>query len=145
VEAPRTPAQWYAMLVGAVLAAAGVIALITGSTDFGTVAAGAGQNFIIWNVSGWETILYMGLGGVGILAASRVDGARSFALLSGAVFAAMAVWGFIDGDDVASIFAVDTTDNITYAALGALGLVIGLAPESVQRKAGLGSPHGGHT
>ena len=144
MEAPRTPAQWYATVVGAVLAAAGVIALITGSTDFGTVSGGAGQNFIIWNVSGWETILYMGVGALGLLSAGRVDAARSFALVSGAIFAAMAVWGFIDGDDVASIFAVDTTDNITYAILGALGLVVGLAPESVQRKAGLGSPHGGH-
>lgn len=144
MEAPRTPAQWYALVVGAVLGAAGVIALVTGSTDFGTVSGGAGQNFIIWNVSGWETILYMALGAFGLFSAARVDAARTFALFSGVIFAAMAVWGFIDGNDVASIFAVDTTDNITYAILGGLGLILGLAPESAQRKAGLGSPHGGH-
>jgi hypothetical protein len=138
----RTPTQWYALIIGAVLAVGGLLALITGSTDFGTVSGGAGRNFIIWNVSGWETILYMGVGVLGIVMAGRVPTARMFALGSGALFAAMAIWGFIDGNDVASIFAIDTTDNITYVVLAAVGLALGLAPESMQRKAGLGSRHG---
>jgi hypothetical protein len=147
MDAARTPAQWFALVIGAILAVGGLIALLTGSTDFGTVAGGAGRNFIIWNVSGWETILYMLLGVSGMLAASRVGAARSFALVTGAIFAAMAIWGFIDGKDVVGIFAVDTTDNITYAVLGVVGLVLGLAPETVQHKAGAGLAQrgqGGH-
>ena len=138
MEAARTPAQWFALVVGAILAVGGLIALVTGSTDFGTVSGGAGRNFIIWDVSGWETILYMVVGVLGMLAARRVDHAREFALAGGVLFAAMAIWGFIDGDDVAGIFAIDTTDNITYAVLGVVGLVLGLTPDAVQRKAGLG-------
>ena len=135
-ETSRTPAQWFALLVGALLAVGGLIALVTGSTDFGTVSGGAGRNFIIWDVSGWETVLYMVVGVAGIVAATRVDTARTFALVSGLLFAAMAIWGFIDGDDVAGIFAIDTTDNITYAVLAAVGLVLGLMPEAVQRNIG---------
>jgi hypothetical protein len=48
MEAHRTPAQWFALLTGAVLGAAGVLALILGSTNFATVSDGAGEEFIIW-------------------------------------------------------------------------------------------------
>jgi Domain of unknown function (DUF4383) len=148
MKAPRTPVQSYALVVGAILVIGGLIALVTGSTDFGTVSGGAGQNFIIWNVSGWETILYMGLGALGVLSANRVENARTFALTSGLVFAAMAIWGWIDGDDVVSIFAIDTTDNITYSILGAAGLLLGMTPKPLQGKVGLrpaNRGHGGHT
>ena len=49
--------------------------------------------------------------------------------------------------DVVGIFAVDTTDNITHAAIGGVGLLIGLIPEAAQRRAGVGGAehgHGGH-
>jgi len=78
----------------------------------------------------------MVVGVVGIVAAGRVEAARTFALTAGLLFAAMAIWGFIDGDDVAGIFAIDTTDNISYAVLAAVGLVLGLTPETVQRNIG---------
>ena len=138
MEAPRTPAQWFATLVGAGLIAGGVLALVTGSTDFGTVSSGTGHEFIIWRVSGWETILYMATGVIGLMAAARVDAARSFGLTAGLVFAAIAIWGFIDGNDVVSLFAVNTADNVTHAAIGGLGLLAGLASESVQRQVGVG-------
>jgi hypothetical protein len=54
--------QWFALLIGAALVAAGVLALIAGSTNFGTVSGGAGEDFIIWRMSGWETGLYMATG-----------------------------------------------------------------------------------
>lgn len=142
MEAPRTPAQWYALLIGAALVAVGVLALIFGSTDFGTVSAASGEEFILWRVNGWETVLYMATGALGLLAAARVDSARSFALVAGIVYAAIAVWGFIDGNSVASLFAVDTTDNISHAVIGGLGLVLGLLPESMQRTVGFGHRHG---
>jgi hypothetical protein len=79
----------------------------------------------------------MATGALGLFAASRVGAARMFALTAGVVFAVMAVWRFIDGEAVASIFAVDTTDNISYAAIAGVGLVLGLMPESAHRKAGI--------
>lgn len=145
MEAPKTPAQWFSMVIGAILVGGGVVALLTGSNNFGTVSDGAGEEFILWQVSGWETILYMGMGALGIFMAARVDTARTFALLAGAVFAAMAGWGWIEGDNsVAQIFAVDTTDNITHAAIGGLGILTAMLPASLQRKAGVGEHRHGH-
>lgn len=142
----RTPAQWFGLIVGALMVAAGVLALIAGSTNFGSVSGGAGENFVIWRVSGWETVLYVVFGLLGILSAARAASARSFALTLGLLFAVIAVWGFADGESVASVFAVDTTDNITYAVLGAAGLLIGLMPDPMQGARDVPPHHtgGGH-
>src|SRR4051812_35769648 len=98
----------------------GVLALVTHGLSFGSVSNAPGQDFVIWRMNGWDTIAYIVLGGVGLLAAARVDASRTFALAAGVVLLAAAVWGFIDGDSVAGIFSVDTTDNITNAALAGL-------------------------
>jgi|SRR4051794_25660592 hypothetical protein len=143
MEAPKTPVQWYATVVGGVMLALGVLALVTGSTGFGTVGSGSGQDFLIWRVNGWDAVLYIVTGAAGLFAASRIDSARTFALVAGAVYAVMAVWGFIDGGSVFGLFAVDTTDNITNAIVAALGLGLALPSESVQREAGYGGRHEG--
>ncbi len=138
MEAPRTPAQWSATLLGAVLLALGVLALILGSTNFGVADRINAEEILIWRVSGWETILYIATGALGLVMASRVDSARTYSLVAGIAYAAFAVWGFIDGNDVFGLLAVDTTDNISYAVIGGLGLVAGSLPESAQRGAGVG-------
>jgi len=143
MEAPKTPVQWYAMIVGGVMLALGVLALVTGSTGFGTVDSGSGQDFLIWRVNGWDAVLFTAAGAAGLFAASRIDSARTFALAAGIVYAVMAVWGFIDGGSVFGLFAVDTTDNITNAIVAALGLGIALPSESVQREAGYDPAHKG--
>jgi len=137
MEAPRTPAQWFATVVGAVLLALGVLALIFGSTNFGVADRINAEQFLIWRVSGWETILYMATGALGLAMASRVDAARTYALVVGVAYAAFAVWGFIDGNDVFGLLAVDTADNISHAVIGGLGLVLGSLPESAQRRTGV--------
>jgi hypothetical protein len=143
VEAPRTPAQIWTGAAGLFLVALGVLSLILTGPNFGAVTNTSGQDFLLWTVSGWLTILWMAVGAIGLLMASRVDGARSWAMFSGVLFAAMAVWGFIDGTRVAGIFAADTADNITHAALAIVGLAVGLLPERHQREAGIG--HSGQT
>lgn len=50
--------------------------------------------------------------------------------------------GFIDGRDVFNLLSVDTTDNIFHAAIGGLGLVLGLVPKQAHRTAKVG---GGRT
>lgn len=143
MEAPKTPVQWFAMVAGGVMLAIGVLALIFGSTGFGGVDSGSGQDFLIWRMNGWDSLLYIVTGAAGLFAASRVDSARMFALTAGIVYAVMAVWGFIDGGSVFGLFAVDTTVNITNAIVAALGLTLGIPSESIQREAGYESHHPG--
>jgi hypothetical protein len=133
-ERPDTPAQTYSAIAGLFLVALGVLSLIFASVDFGTVGPIAAQpEFLIWSVSGWTAIFWIAMGCLGLLATPRLSSARTYALLSGIVFAVVAVWGFIDGNDVFELFAADTTNNVTHAVLGALGLTIGLLPSGVQR------------
>lgn len=142
MEAPKTPAQWYAALGGAFLTALGVLSLTIIGLEFGTVRNLTGdQDFLIWDVSGWSTLMWIGAGALGLLATSRVDAARTYGLLAGIWFTAIAVWGFIDGNDVFSLIIAGTTNNITHAVLGVLGVVAALPSERRQREYGVGEPH----
>ena len=134
LERPDTPAQTYAGVAGLFLVALGVLALIFAGVGFGTVGPVASQpEFLIWSVSGWTTVFWIAIGAVGLLAMPRLDSARSYSLFAGIVFVAAAVWGFIDGNDVAGLLVADTTNNITHAVLGAVGLIVGLLPREAQR------------
>jgi amino acid transporter len=133
-ERPDTPAQTYAAIVGAFLIAIGVLGLVLEDVSFGTVGPVASQpEFLIWSVSGWTTLFWIAMGAFGVLAAVRLDTARSYALFAGVLFAVVAVWGFIDGNDVVGLLTADTTNNVTHAVLGGLGLIVGSLPRSTQR------------
>src|SRR5579885_3513811 len=96
-ERPDSPAQAYAVIAGLFLVALGVLSLIIKGVSFGAVGNVANQpQFLIWAVSGWTTILWIVMGGLGLIAAGRLDSARSYALFAGIVFAVLCVWGFID-------------------------------------------------
>lgn len=134
LEPPDTPAQTYALLVAIFLIALGVLSLIFEPVSFDGVGPVAAQpEFLIWSVSGWTTIFWLVVGGIGLFSATRLDSARSFALVAGIVMAVAAVWGFLDGNDVAGIIAADTTNNITHAVIGGLGLLVAALPRSTQR------------
>jgi hypothetical protein len=146
MQAPPSAAQVFALVVGAALLAVGVLALIFGSTDFGTGSAIGGETFVIWLANGWDAVIWAGFGAAGLLAAVRASSARAYALLTGAFFAVVAVWGFIDGNDVFGLMAVDTTDNVSHAVIGGLGLVAAMlpAPETRHDAAGRHTPPGAY-
>jgi hypothetical protein len=139
---PDSPAQAYALVAGIFLLALGILALIFETGTFGSVGAAADQpQFLIWRVSGWMTILWILMGGLGVLSAGRLASARIYALAAGAIFAVLAIWGFIDGDHVASIFVAGTVDNITHAVLAVLGLAAWAAPRERQRPVATDAEH----
>jgi hypothetical protein len=129
LDALTSPAHWYAAAAGAFLLALGILSLIIEGPGFGTVGNVDNQpQFVIWAASGWTCIFWIAMGAIGLLALGRVGAARSYALGAGIVFAVVAIWGFIDGDSVFSIFAAGTVNNITHAVLAVLGLLAGLMP-----------------
>ncbi len=132
MQPARTPAQWFALISGVFLVALGVLSLIFGGASFGRAGTTDTDTFLIWQTTGWNDVAWIVTGAIGLLMAVRLDAARTFAVVVGALYAAAAVWGFIDGPSVAGIFSVDTTDNITHAIIGGVGLAVGLAPERVQ-------------
>ena len=143
MEANAPPAQWFALLAGVFLAALGVLTLVLNNLSWGSTTNPS--EFLLWKASGWNTILWMAMGVIGIFASTSLDAARTYGLVAGAVFAVLAVWGFIDaGFDTMGIFAIGTTGNITHAVIAGLGLITALMPESAQRKAGVGTSPPGH-
>jgi Domain of unknown function (DUF4383) len=137
LERPDTPAQTFAGAAGLFLTTLGVLALIFADVGFGTVDSLAPQpEFLIWTVSGWTTILWIAMGVLGLLAMARLDTARSYSLIAAVVFAAVAVWGFINGSEVARVVAADTTNNVMHAILAGVGLMAGMLPRAAQRAQG---------
>jgi hypothetical protein len=133
IEPPDTPAQGFAALSGLFLVALGVLALIFAGVSFDTVGSLANQpEFLIWTVSGWTTVLWIVMGALGLVSMARHDAARTYSLFAAAVFAVVAVWGFVDGSDVAGIFVADTTNNITHAILAGLALLAGMMPSQAR-------------
>jgi hypothetical protein len=121
---PSTPAQWFAALGGTFLVVLGILALVLEPVRFGAAGPVAHEpDLVIWSVNGWTAAFWLAMGVIGILSVPRFDAARDYARFVGVLFGLVAIWGFVDGNDVAGILAADTTDDITHAVLGALGLL----------------------
>ncbi len=137
-ERPDTPAQTYAGLTGMFLLGLGILALVFTPAGFDAVDIAADEpEFLLWSVNGWTAVFWIALGTLGLLSVPRLASARMYALTAGLLFAAAAVWGFLDGESVAGVLVASTANNVTHAALGALGLLpldAQRAPEDVTRE-----------
>ena len=126
-----SPARLYAMVVGAVLVAAGIIGFFynghfgSGDNVFGNDTSVKVLGILA--VNGWHNIVHLATGALGLLAVGYA--ARTYALGLGAVYIVVAVWGFIigSGDSILSIVPVNTADNVLHLLLGVVGILAGLA------------------
>jgi uncharacterized protein DUF4383 len=123
----RTPAQLYALVVGAVLAAAGVLGFFY-SADFGTPGATSPVLGIL-DVNGWHNVVHLATGLLGLAMMASPASARAYAFLLGVVYLVVAVWGFALGGDgvILSVLPVNAADDVLHLALGVLGLAAGAA------------------
>jgi uncharacterized protein DUF4383 len=118
-----SPASLYALLIGAVLLVAGIIGFFY-SASFGspgTVDAVLG----ILDVNAWHNLIHILSGALGLLAfASGPRASRTYALVFGAVYIVVAIWGFIIGshESILGFVPVNTEDNFLHLILGLLGL-----------------------
>ena len=89
--------------------------------------------FGILDVNGWHNVFHIVTGGLGLLVAGYA--ARQYALGLGAIYIAIAIWGFIigDGHSILSVIPVNTEDNFLHVILGVLGVAAGLATPAVAR------------
>jgi len=119
----RSPAQLYALIFGAVLTVAGIIGFFYNS-EFTSNKAVRDAVFGILDVNGWHNVVHIATGVLGLAAASSYASSRTYAFGLGAVYIAVAIWGFIigDGDSILSIIPVNTEDNILHLLLGLTGL-----------------------
>jgi hypothetical protein len=107
----RSWAQWFCLVGGAFLLVRGMIGV---ALDPAFEAPG----------EGWHQLIHLSSGAV-LLAGSRQAGtALALTLGFGVVYAGVALAGILDGQDVAGVIPVQTSDNrihtlLTIAALGA--------------------------
>jgi hypothetical protein len=97
--------------------------------------------------NGWDSVIWIAIGAIGaigVVAAGRAEAALGWSVLAGGFFVLAAVWGFVDGRDVFGLMAVDTTDNISHAIVGAAGLIAAMAPDSARHARESGGVGRGH-
>jgi hypothetical protein len=115
-----SPARLYATLVGAALVVLGILGFFY-SASFGS--PGEVDDMLgIFAVNGWTNVLHIVTGALGLLVAGFAS--RRYALWLGALYVAVAVWGFLlgSGGEILGFLPVNTGDNLLHLGLGALGL-----------------------
>ena len=122
----KTPAQWFCLIGGLALLAAGILGMIPDSTfDHGTHDL-QGDTLLGFEVNGWHNVVHI-LSGLLLLSAFRRRGpAKTVAIVFGVLYGVVTIIGLIDGEDVLGIFPVNPADNILHIALTLLSLAAGL-------------------
>jgi hypothetical protein len=127
-----SPARLYASLVGAALLVAGIAGFFY-SSSFGSPGE-VDKVFGVFAVNGWENVLHILTGALGLLVAGYAS--RQYSLGLGAIYVALACWGFAlgGGEAILGLLPVDTADNLLHLALGALGIAAALATPAAKKR-----------
>jgi Domain of unknown function (DUF4383) len=129
----RSPAQLYALVIGATLVAAGILGFFyNASFDTGD---GLERDAVlgILDVNAWHNLVHIATGLLGLAVAASYGGARTYAIGLGVVYLVVALLGFIagDGEEIFNLIPVNTEDNILHLLLGIAGVGAGLATPAV--------------
>ena len=125
----RTPAQLYALLVGAVLVGAGIMGFFY-SASFATGDDVPREAVLgVLDVNGWHNVVHVATGALGLATFARAAPARAYALGLGAVYLVVTIWGFAVGDGgvILGLVPVNTEDNVLHVLLAFAGLLAGVA------------------
>jgi len=114
-------------VVGAVLVAAGIVGFFY-SSAFGT----PGNTELVLGllgVNGWHNLVHLATGALGLAVMGSVASARTYALVLGVVYVALAIWGVIigSGQSILGIVPINGPDDLLHLLLGILGVAAGVA------------------
>ena len=124
----RSPAQAFALVIGATLVVAGIAGFFY-NASFGT-GDGTDRDALlgILDVNGWLNVVHILSGAVGLAVSGAYDGSRLYALSFGAIYLVVAALGFAagDGDEIFNLIPVNTEDNVLHLLIGFAGVGAGL-------------------
>jgi len=129
----RAPAQTFSLLIGAVLAIAGVAGFLYNG-DFGTGTHLPSDDVLgILSVNGWHNLVHLLTGLVGLRAARTWSGARTYCFALFVLYTAIFVLGLAYGTNeaVLSLMPVNGADDALHAIIAATALASGLATPAV--------------
>ncbi|HET9412032.1 MAG TPA: DUF4383 domain-containing protein [Candidatus Saccharimonadales bacterium] len=115
-----------AFMFGVIFLLIGILGLIPGATT--TTADGMQLLLGLFMVDGTHNAIHIASGVAALLAASSERYAKWYLQIFGLVYALVALIGFVQGDSVLGLFAVNPADNWlhTILALGLLGAGFGI-------------------
>jgi hypothetical protein len=125
----RSPAQVYAVVIGAALVLAGIGGFFYNASFGSGDATDRDAVLGILDVNGWHNVVHIVTGALGLAVAASYAAARGYAIGLGLVYLLVALVGFIagDGDEIFNLIPVNTEDNFLHLLIGVAGLVAGLA------------------
>jgi hypothetical protein len=134
----RSPAQVYAVAIGAALVLIGVAGFFY-SASFGT-GDGTERDALlgILDVNGWLNVLHIATGALGLATAASHGAARGYAIGLGALYLLIAFLGFVagSGDEILDLIPVNSEDNVFHLLVGVAGLGSGLATAATPAPSG---------
>ena len=135
----RTPAQLYALIIGAVLVLAGIVGFFY-SAAFGSPGHTDAVLGIL-DVNGWHNVVHILSGVAGLALMGTAAGARAYALGLAVIYTIVAIWGFILGDhqSILGFLPVNTEDNFLHALIAVAGYAA-YAASAATRTEGLATP-----
>ena len=124
----RSPAQVYAVVIGATLVVAGIAGFFY-NASFGS-GDGTDRDAVlgILDVNGWHNLVHIASGVLGLAVARAYDAARIYAIGLGLAYLLLALLGFIagNGDEIFDLIPVNTEDNVLHLLIGIAGLGAGV-------------------
>ncbi len=129
----RCPVQTAAAVVGTAFVLVGIAGFVPGITqDLGDIEfAGhesAAELFGVFQVSVLHNLVHLLFGIVGLAAARRMSAARSYLVVGGLIYLALAVYGaVVDEQSDANVVPVDEADDWLHLGLGLGMIAVGAA------------------
>jgi hypothetical protein len=109
----RTAAEWYAIVVGTLLALRGASQLLAGASF-----SHPGE--------GWRALYQLAVAAILLLSLRRRSSVPTVVLGVGALYALITVLGLVNGHNILGLAPVDTRDKIVHPLLALVGLAIGV-------------------
>ena len=137
-----SPARLYCTLIGAVLVLVGILGFFY-EASFATGDEIRSDDALgLLAINGWHNFIHIAIGLV--LLAAAGSAARTAALAVGLLYLVLAIWGFIESDNVIlGLVPINDEDNVLHLILGLLGLGAGAATANTNvPPASSGSPSG---
>ena len=138
----RSPAQTYALVIGASLTLAGIVGFFY-SSSFGKPGH-TDAVFGVLDVNGWHNLVHLLTGLLGLATARSYNAARRYAIGSGVVYALVAIWGLVigGGESILGIVPINSEDNVLHLLIAIAGLGAGLGTRDTPRPTAAGAEPG---
>jgi hypothetical protein len=128
----KTLAQVYALTLGVVLVAVGMLGFIV-EPSFAIGDSAQRGTLIAFDINGWHNVVHVLSGVVGIALAGTAAKARLYCIGYGIVYTVVSILGFVVGDGglLLSLIPINTADNLLHLAIALTGIGIGLTSRTV--------------